>query len=142
MKKIFFASDHGGYGLKEELFSFAEKEALPVENLGVFSEESVDYPRIAKEAAKKVLAEDGLWVFLCGTGIWISIAANKVNWIRAALVHTEYEAEKARQHNNANVLCFGGRVIWFELAKDCLLKFLAAEFEGGRHERRVKQLEA
>ena len=142
MKKLFFACDHGALDLKNELVEFAKTLWIDFEDLGVNSTDSVDYPDVAKSACERILKEDWLWVLLCGTGIWISIAANKVCWIRAALVHTEYEAKMAKNHNNANVICFGGRVLWSELAKACLKKFLDSEFEGGRHERRVGKLES
>lgn len=141
MKKIFFACDHGALDLKNKLVKFIEEKWFSFEDLWVKNTDSVDYPDIAQNASKKVLENDWVWIFLCGTWIWISIAANKVKWIRAALVHTEYEAQMAKNHNNANVLCLWWRVIWEELAKACLIRFLESEFEGGRHERRVCKIE-
>lgn len=141
MKKIFFACDHWALDLKNELVFFAKEKWFSFEDLWVNTTDSVDYPDIAQNAWKKVLENNWLWVFLCWTWIWISIAANKIIWIRAALVHNEFEAQMAKNHNNANVLCLWWRVIWSELAKACLLRFLESEFEGGRHERRVCKIE-
>jgi len=141
MKKIFFACDHGALDLKNELVSFVREKWFSFEDLWVHTTDSVDYPDIAQNAWKKVLEEDWLWVFLCWTWIWISMSANKIPWIRAALVHNEFEAQMAKNHNNANVLCLWWRVLWWELAKSCLLKFLESDFEWGRHERRVCKME-
>lgn len=140
MPKIFFASDHWWYKLKEELFMYFKAQWLNVENLWVFDETSVDYPDIAKSLCEKVIIEAWIWVLLCWTWIGISIAANKIKWIRAALVHNEYEAIMSRKHNNANVICFWWRTIWEEIAKLCLDRFLKEEFEWWRHERRVEKI--
>lgn len=140
MSKIFFASDHGWYKLKEELFIYCKAQWFEVENLWVFNEKSVDYPDIAKILCEKVIFEAWIWVLLCWTWIGVSIAANKIKWIRAALVHNEYEAIMARKHNNANIICFWWRTIWIEIAKFCLNKFLNEEFEWWRHEIRVEKI--
>jgi len=135
---IFIGADHGGYNLKESLVDYMSKQEIKFEDLGTFSEESIDYPDIAVKVAEAVLSvKDSLGVLLCGTGIGVSITANKIRGIRAALCHNEYTAEMARMHNNANILCLGGRVLDEETAIDILNTFIGTEFEGGRHERRV-----
>lgn len=139
---IFIGSDHGGFELKEILKQELEKLGKRFEDCGCFNKDSVDYPDIAQATCKKVLEDPkNLGILICGTGIGISIAANKVKGIRAGLCHNEYTAEMTRRHNNANVLCLGGRVIGDEVAKGILRTFLAHEFEGGRHKKRVEKLE-
>lgn len=140
--KIFIANDHGATELKFVLLEFLKKEGYDVENLGVDDSTSVDYPEIAKKLANKVLENDGsIGIVMCGTGIGISIVANKVRGIRAALCTNEYMAEMAKKHNNANVLAMGGRVVGPELAKNIAKRFLETSFEGGRHKRRVDKIE-
>ncbi|MBY0354652.1 MAG: ribose 5-phosphate isomerase B [Rickettsiales bacterium] len=142
MKIVAFASDHAGFGLKQqllsELSSFGEFRAL---DLGTNSEESVDYPDFAGKAAHAVL--DGaadFGVILCGSGIGISIAANRHAGIRAALCMDATMARLAREHNDANMLAMGARMIGFETAKDCLRVFLNTDFAAGRHSQRVTKL--
>lgn len=138
---IAIASDHGGYELKSILKEEMVARDLNVLDLGTDGPSSVDYPDYAAamaEAIRSGKAERG--VLICGTGIGISIAANRHPEIRAALVHDAFTARMSRQHNDANVLCFGGRTIGVEIAKDCLDIFLSTEFEGGRHARRVEKL--
>ena len=136
--KIFIGSDHWAFEMKEILKKELIDKHIDFEDCGCFSTESVDYPNVAQDTCKKVLEnKDNLGVLLCGTGIGISIAANKITNIRAALCHNSFTAKMARHHNNANVLCMGGRVIWSELAKEILSVFLSEHFEWGRHERRV-----
>lgn len=140
MKKILLASDHAGYKLKEELKQHLSKD-YNVIDLGTNSEESVDYPDFGHKLAKaieKKEAEKG--VLICGSGVGISIAANRNQAVRAALVNSEEIAKLARLHNDANVICFGARFIESNLAKKCLDTFLSTQFEGGRHENRVKKL--
>ena len=140
--KIYAGSDHAGLSLKNILIAHLEKKGYQVEDLGTYTAESCDYPDYAHKVAEKVLedtASKGLLV--CGSGIGISIAANRHPGIRAALVHCSLEAELSRKHNNANVIVMGGRIIGEELAKDALDKFLTTEFEGGRHEKRVNKIE-
>ena len=116
--KIYIGSDHGGFQLKKILIPFLKEQNIEVEDMGCFSEDRVDYPDMAKNVADKVVEDTGSsGILICGTGIGISIAANKVNGIRAALCHSEYEAEMTRKHNAANILCLGERVIGSELAK-------------------------
>ncbi len=135
---IAVAADHGGYDLKCALLSELQALGLSVIDLGTDSRESVDYPDFADAVARAV--EDGRarWgLLICGTGIGMSMAANRHRGVRAALVHDGLTARLARQHNDANVLVLGGRVLGPELAKDCVKIFFATSFEGGRHARRV-----
>lgn len=140
--KIYTASDHAGLQLKKILKVHLEKKGHQVEDLGTHTEDSCDYPDFAHALAKKVLENpESKGLLVCGSGIGISIAANRHPGIRAALVHCSLEAELSRKHNNANVIVMGGRIIGEEIAKDALDKFLNTQFEGGRHESRVKKIE-
>ncbi len=136
--KVFFACDHAGIELKDELCAYTnEKEGFEGVDIGIHAGEKIDYPVAAEELCHRVLEEKCLGVLICGTGIGMSMSANKVNGIRAAAVSEPFSARLTRQHNDANVLCMGARVVGPELAKMCLDNFLEAEFEGGRHQRRV-----
>lgn len=137
---MIFASDHGWYELKEALCKHFADKAFEVENIWTFSDERVDFPLIAQEACKKVLKEDAIWMLVCWTWIGMSIVANKIKWIRAAKVNNSYEAEKAKQHNDANVLCFGWRTIGIELAIDAIQGYLNTEFSWWRYAARNEQL--
>lgn len=140
--KIIFGSDHGGFELKLQLIPFVKELGFDVEDIGNYSTDSVDYPEYGKKVAQKVSQDsDTLGIIFCGTGIGISIAANKVEGIRAALCTTPTHARLTRQHNNANILALGGRMTGIELAKDIVKTFLETKFEGGRHKRRVHQIE-
>lgn len=139
--KIAIGSDHGGFKLKEVIKEYLIKKGYEVSDLGCYSEESVDYPDYAERVAKAVAnGEYDLGVLMCGTGIGISIAANKVKGIRAALCHDGLTARLATQHNNANIICMGGRTTGIETAKDIIDNFLESEFEGGRHLRRINKI--
>lgn len=138
--KIVVASDHGGFDLKESLRLYLEDQGYEVEDLGPYNHDSVDYPDYGRRAGEKVVEEGCLGLVICGTGIGISLAANKVKGVRAALCSEEYSAAMARAHNNANILALGGRTTGVDLAKSILDAFLKAEFEGGRHERRVNKI--
>jgi ribose 5-phosphate isomerase B len=141
MKPIALAADHGGYDLKQALKAVLEQDGLAVLDLGTDGPASVDYPDYAQAMAKALadgVADRG--VLICGTGIGISIAANRHAAVRAALAHDVTTARLSRQHNDANVLALGARVIGEEVAKDCLRVFLDTPFEGGRHARRVAKL--
>ena len=132
------ASDHGGFALKQEIMAHLKDSGVEFEDLGTYSEESVDYPVYAHKLGKAVAAgEYERGILICGTGIGISIAANKIDGIRCALCTDCYSAEMSRRHNNANVLAMGGRTMGVELAKRIVDIFLTTEFEGGRHQRRV-----
>ncbi len=140
--KIYLGADHGGFALKQELQQLLVESGHEVEDLGTHDDSSVDYPEFGKAVALKTVADpDSLGIVICGTGIGISIAANKVSGARAALCFTSTHARLARQHNNANILALGARTTGTEVAKDILNTFLTTDFEGGRHERRVGQLD-
>jgi len=139
--KIAIGADHGAFELKEVLIPYLKDKGYEVEDCGTYDLSSVDYPDIAEKTAKKIIdkeCEKG--ILLCGTGIGISIAANKVKGIRAALCANEYSAKMSRNHNDANILCMGARVTGVELAKSILDTFLKEEFEGGRHQVRVDKI--
>lgn len=139
--KIAIASDHAGLALKAELVKTLTAKGHTADDLGTHNGESVDYPDFASAVAERV-AQGGanLGVLVCGTGIGMSIVANKHRGVRAAHCHDEYEARLARGHNDANVLCLGERTVGPGLAKAILEAFLDARFEGGRHERRVQKI--
>lgn len=140
-KPIAIASDHAGFQLKGVLAETLRGWGYEVLDLGANGPESVDYPDFARALVQAITegrAERG--VLVCGTGIGISIAANRDRRIRAAPCHDDTSARLARQHNDANVLALGARLVGEEVAKDCLRTFLDTEFEGGRHERRVAKL--
>jgi ribose 5-phosphate isomerase B len=140
-KVIAVASDHAGYDLKLAIKDQLRASSWTVLDLGVDGPESVDYPDFGYALAR-VLREGRArrGVLICGSGIGISIAANRFPEVRAALVHDAFGARMARRHNDANVICFGGRVIGVDVARDCLQVFLETDFEGGRHQRRVDKL--
>jgi len=138
---IAIAADHGGYALKAALVPVLQELGFAALDLGTASAEAVDYPDLAEAIARSL--HDGRasrGVLLCGTGIGMSIAANRHRGIRAALCHDGLTARLARQHNDANILILGGRLLGIETAKDCLATFLTTPFEGGRHARRVAKL--
>lgn len=141
--KIAIGCDHGALALKECVKKVLAELGAEIDDVGVYMEDSVDYPDIAEQVCEKVVsgaAERG--VVLCGTGIGISIAANKINGIRCALCGEAYSARMARAHNDANVLALGGRVLGPELAGDIVRTFFTTDFEGGRHARRVGKIMA
>jgi ribose 5-phosphate isomerase B len=140
--RIVLGSDHAGLALRGEAVKVARAAGFEVEDLGPFSGESVDYPDFARRVAEAVAAGKGrLGILVCGTGIGMSIAANKVRGIRAAHCTSEYEARMARAHNDANVLCIGERVVGLGLGAAIVEAFLRQAFEGGRHQRRVDKME-
>ncbi len=139
--KIVMGSDHGGYGLKNAIADHLKRKGFEVVDVGTYSQESVDYPiygRLAAEAVAKGVASLG--IVCCGTGIGISMAANKVKGIRCALVTSNYMAEMTKRHNDANMLALGGRILSAEEAIDIVDIWLNTEFEGGRHQRRIDML--
>lgn len=141
--KVFIASDHAGFALKRVLLEQLRAKGLEVEDLGTYSEDSVDYPDFAHALASRVATHpEARGILICATGIGMSMAANRHHGVRAALCHDAYTAEMARRHNNANVLCLGGKVTGEAVAKQMVDIFLATPFEGGRHHRRVTKLEA
>ncbi len=139
--RIALGSDHGGYELKEEIKSLLEEMKIEFKDFGTFSTDSVDYPDIAELVAGTIVkGEFERGILICGTGIGIGIAANKIPGIRAALCHDVFSARATREHNNANVLTMGGRIIGSELAKEIVRTWLGADFSGGRHQRRVDKI--
>ena len=139
--KLVMAADHAGLELKKALVDVAKAKGAGVQDLGTHTGDSVDYPDFALKVARAVAkGEAPLGVLVCGTGIGMSIAANKVKGVRAALCTTEFEAKMARAHNDANVLCVGQRVVGVGVAGAILEAFLATAFEGGRHAARVKKI--
>jgi ribose 5-phosphate isomerase B len=139
--KLVIASDHAGLGLKTELLEVLKARGVEVQDLGTHSGESVDYPDFASRLSRSVGAGDfPLGVLICGTGIGMSIVANKYRGVRAAVCTTEFEARMARAHNDANVLCLGQRVVGGGVARAILEAFLSQPFEGGRHEKRVQKI--
>lgn len=140
--KIAIASDHGGYELKEQIKDYFLNKSNPLTDLGTYSLQSVDYPDYAAIMAECLLKGNAeLGILICGTGIGISIAANRYKGIRAALIYSKEVAELAKRHNNANVLVFGGRTMKYEDVIQNIEIFLNATFEGGRHENRLKKLD-
>jgi len=142
--KIAIGNDHAAVDLKNELVDFLTSMDIEVENFGVDTEESMDYPDIAAEVARAVAAgEADLGVIACGTGIGVSMAANKIDGARAALCSFEYHAKMAREHNDANICCIGARVIGPELAKEIIRTFVTTDFSGvDRHARRRDKIMA
>ena len=141
-KKFYIATDHAGYALKAYVKDFVQELGHEIIDLGPDSADRVDYPDFAKKCANKVLSDKGSFgILICGTGIGISIAANKISGIRAALCHDHYTAKLTRQHNDANVLCFGERVVGKGVIEDMIEAFANTEFEGGRHAGRVAKIE-
>jgi ribose 5-phosphate isomerase B len=140
--KYFIGTDHAGFEVKPFVIEYLQKKGIEVEDLGCFSNESVDYPDYAHKVAEAVLANPGSkGILICGSGIGMSLAANKHKGIRAALCHDYYTAEMARRHNDANILCFGARIVGKGVIESILEAWLTHEFEGGRHERRVKKID-
>ncbi len=139
--RIAVGADHAGFPLKQWVAAYLAEVGHHVFDLGTDSEERVDYPRFGAAVGRAVVAgEADLGVCACGTGIGIAIAANKVPGVRAAVAHDATTARLARQHNHANVLCLGARIVGTEVARDALDAFLAAEPEEGRHLRRIAEI--
>ena len=139
--KIFLSSDHGGFELKEKVKSFLIDNNFEYEDLGCSSLEPVDYPDFAKLLSNKIKDKNNSkGIIFCGTGIGISIAANRFPHIRAALCTSVEMASKSRKHNDANVLALGGRIIEFKLALEIVKEFLQTDFEAGRHSVRVDKI--
>ncbi|OIJ12575.1 ribose 5-phosphate isomerase B [Anaerobacillus alkalilacustris] len=136
--KVYIGSDHGGFFLKNEIITLLQELQVEIEDVGAFSTEAHDFGPIAKQVAEEVSNNfDSRGILICGTGIGMSIMANKVTGIRAAVVHDVFSAEATRAHNNSNVLCMGERVIGKGLAFKIVETWLSTSFDGGKHERRV-----
>ncbi len=138
---LYFGSDHAGRELKGILLSHAKEKGISVVDLGTDADLSVDYPDYAQKVGDAVVGAPGSYgVLVCGTGIGMSIAANKIHGIRAALLYNEETARLAHQHNNANIVVFGGREVPPKEATSWLDAFLSSTFEGGRHGRRIEKI--
>ena len=140
-KTLIVGSDHAGLELKRELSGVAAELDYEVVDIGTHNSDSTDYPDYAHQVASAVGRGEGLGLLVCGTGIGMSMAANRHPGVRAAVCSDVFSASMTRQHNDANVLCIGARVVGGGLAAEILKAFLGASFEGGRHERRVKKIE-
>lgn len=141
--RIVMASDHAGLDLKRYVADFLKKEGCSVTDVGTHTADSCDYPDFALDGARRLAAgEFDFGVFVCGTGMGVCITANKVKGIRAAPCTLELMAEMARRHNDANIVCLGGRLVGLGLAEAITRRFLETEFEGGRHARRVDKIKA
>lgn len=139
--KIAIASDHGGYELKRSLIQFLKERKIDIEDLGTEGTDSVDYPDFALLVAERVSqGKTDAGILACGTGIGMSIVANKFKNVRAAVVSDEYAAKMAKEHNNANVLCLGGRVRNPDEARKLVSVWLETEFAGGRHNQRLEKI--
>ncbi len=140
---LVLGSDHGGYELKNAIMKHLDEIGREYIDVGCYSTDSVDYPEIAEKLCEKITSgEAELGILCCGTGIGMSMAANKVRGIRAACCSDTFSARLTRNHNNANVLCLGGRVVGAGLGIDLVDNFINAEFEGGRHQRRIDMVMA
>ena len=140
--RIAIGSDHGGYEYKEQIVSHLKEKGYECVDVGTYSTDSCDYPVIARAVTTKITTgEADRGILVCGTGIGMSIVANKVKGIRAALCGDTFSARASRAHNNSNVLCLGERVIGINLAMDIVYIWLESKFEGGRHQRRVDMME-
>lgn len=141
--KITIGSDHGAVELKDAVKKVLADLKIEIEDVGTFGSDAVDYPDIAEKVCANVVSgKSDRGIVLCGTGIGISIAANKIAGIRCALCNDVYSAKKSREHNDANVLAMGGRVLGFGLAEEIVRAWLSSDFEGGRHEGRINKISA
>ena len=141
--KITIGSDHGAVELKDAVKKVLDDLKIEFDDVGTFGTDAVDYPDIAEKVCADVVSgKSERGIVLCGTGIGISIAANKIHGIRCALCNDVYSAKKSREHNDANVLALGGRVLGFGLAGEIVRAWFSADFEGGRHERRINKISA
>ncbi len=141
--KFYVATDHAGIDLKDITVEMLRSKGHEVEDLGPFSKDRVDYPDYAVKVCEAVLADETAHgVLICGSGIGMSMSANRFHGIRAALCHDAYTATMARAHNNANILCFGERIVGVGVAESIIDSWIAGAFEGGRHTGRVEKIEA
>lgn len=140
---IGIGNDHGGFELKIHIKKLLESKGYEVKDFGTHNTDSVDYPDIAIPLCESVVSgECECGILVCGTGIGMSIAANKINGIRAAHITDSFSARMTKMHNNANVICLGGRITGPEIASDIVEAYLGAQFQGGRHENRVNKIMA
>ncbi len=142
-KDIIIGSDHAGYNLKAKIIQYIESKGLDIQDAGTYTKDSCDYPVIAKDVANKITQNEyKRGILICGTGIGMSITANKIKGIRAAVVSDTCSAKMSRMHNDSNIICLGERIVGEELAKDIIDIWLNTEFLEGRHEKRVKMIES
>lgn len=140
MSKIILASDHGGYNLKNIIISHLRNEGYELEDLGCYNTESCDYPKYAKTVAEEVLKHNYKGILVCGTGIGMSIAANRIVGIRASHCTDTFSAKMTRKHNDSNILCLGERITGAGLALDIVDIWLNTDFDGGRHQKRIDMI--
>ncbi len=139
--KIALGSDHAGFAIKNDIKQLLEKEGFECKDFGTFSSESCNYPEFAKNVAEAVARKNAMFgILICGSGIGMSIAANKIKGIRAALCHSKETAELCRKHNDANVLCLGARILDKDTTFEIVNTFLKTEFDGERHQRRISKI--
>ncbi|MBP3580592.1 MAG: ribose 5-phosphate isomerase B [Clostridia bacterium] len=142
-KKVYIGCDHAALHMKNDIVGYLNDKGYDVEDMGTYTPDKVDYPVYAEKVGRAVVADKGsLGILICGTGIGMSMAVNKIRGVRAAAVSEVYSAILTRKHNDANVLCFGARVIGIETAKMIVDGFLEAEYEGERHAKRVGMIAA
>ena len=142
-QKVGIGSDHAGFEAKEEIKKYLTEEGIEFEDFGTFSKDSCDYPDFARKVAEAVSKNNCLrGILCCGSGIGVSIVANKVRGVRAALCHDAETAKLSRQHNDSNVICFAARSTPVDRIRGMLEAWFATEFEGGRHKTRVDKIEA
>ncbi len=140
--KFYIGTDHAGFNIKDKVIEILENFNCEVEDLGCYSKDRVDYPDLGHKVAQAVANDEGSFgILICGTGIGISISANKIKGIRAALCHDAYTAKMAKAHNRANILAFGERVVGLGVIEDMIEAFIKTPFDGGRHEKRVEKIE-
>ncbi len=140
---IAIASDHAGFALKQELIAAVKEWGFAIEDLGCHSEASVDYPDFAHVLAESIAGgKHARGILVCGTGIGMSISANRHRGVRAAVCSDTFSARMTRMHNDANVICVGSRVVGAGLARDIVELFLKTDFEGGRHQKRIDKIDA
>ena len=142
MEKLFISSDHAAFEEKEMLKKYLESNNIEVEDVGTYSNERCNYPDFAVALCKKVLSSEIKGILLCGSGIGVSMTANRFSGIRAALCHNEYSAKMGREHNDANVICLGERVSGFGMVEAIVDAWNDSSFQGGRHEGRVDKINA
>ncbi|MCL2481426.1 MAG: ribose 5-phosphate isomerase B [Spirochaetaceae bacterium] len=142
-KKIVLGTDHGGFELKERIKNHLEKSGHIIIDVGVYNEDSVDYPDVANKACNEYKSGNyDFGILFCGTAIGISMAANKIKGIRCAVIHDLFTAEMCKAHNNANFLAFGGRIEYNASVENMIDKFIETTYEGGRHEQRLNKITA
>ena len=140
--KVAIGCDHGGFDLKQKVIDYLKARNIEYEDFGIYIKEAADYPEIAKKISEEVAkSKFDRGILICGTGIGMSIVANKTKGIRASLCHDTYSARVSRAHNNANILCLGARVVGEYLALDIVDIWLKTGFEGGRHKKRIDMIE-